>query len=48
MPLGGWINRHIIEDLPEQIDRAYQQFNHAAFTHVNVAMRNDTFKWELG
>lgn len=48
MASGGWINRHVIQDLPAEIDQAYQQFNHAPFLVANVAVRNWRFLYKLG
>lgn len=48
MASGGWINRHVIQDLPAEIDQAYQQFNHAPFMVANVALSNWRFLYKLG
>jgi spermidine dehydrogenase len=48
MASGGWINRHVIQDLPAEIDQAYQQFNHAPFMVANVALSNWRFLDKLG
>ena len=48
MAAGGWMNRHVITDLPETINQAYQQFNHAPFMVANVALSNWRFLYKLG
>jgi len=48
MASGGWINRHVIKDLPAEITQAYQQFNHAPFMVANVALSNWRFLHRLG
>lgn len=48
MASGGWINRHVLKDLPGEINRAYQQFNHAPFLVANVALSNWRFLHKLG
>lgn len=48
MASGGWINKHILRDLPEAQAAAYQQFYHAPILTVNVAVRNWRFMERLG
>ncbi len=48
MATGGWINRYIVRDLPETLRSAYQEFIHAPFLVVNVALTNWRFMYELG
>ena len=48
MASGGWINRHVIQDLPTEINQAYQKFNHAPFMVANVALSNWRFLYKLG
>lgn len=48
MASGGWVNRHIVKDLPEQHRRAYEAFHHAPMMVVNVALINWRFLYELG
>jgi spermidine dehydrogenase len=43
----GWVNRHIIADLPENIHAAYDEFNHAPALSVNVALRQWRFLYKL-
>ena len=48
MATGGWINRHVVRDLPEEFERAYSQFVHAPFLVANVALSNWQFLYKLG
>ncbi len=48
MATGGWINRHVVRDLPDEQRRAYEQFNHAPFLVANVALNNWRFLYRLG
>ncbi len=48
MASGGWVNKHILRDLPRTHYDAYQQFFHAPMLAVNVAVRNWQFLDELG
>ena len=48
MASGGWINKHIISDLPASHMDAYQQFNHAPMLVANVALTNWRFLEKLG
>jgi len=48
MATGGWINRHVVRDLPEKHLQAYQQFKHAPFLVANVALTNWRFLYKLG
>lgn len=45
---GGWVNRRIVADLPEEIAGAYEEFHHAPALVVNVALRQWRFLAELG
>ena len=45
---GGWINRYVVRDLPDEFRHAYAQFNHAPFLVANVALSNWRFLYELG
>ena len=48
MASGGWINRYVVKDLPDNYQQAYQQFNHAPFLVANVALTNWRFLYKLG
>jgi spermidine dehydrogenase len=43
----GWVNRHTIADLPENLRAAYDEFHHAPALSVNVALRNWRFLYKL-
>jgi len=45
---GGWVNKHVVRDLPEAHRRAYDSFNHAAFLVANVAVTSWEFLYALG
>lgn len=48
MASGGWVNKHVVRDLPKPHFEAYNTFNHAAFLVVNVALTNWEFMHKLG
>lgn len=48
MASGGWINRYVVRDLPDEFRHAYAQFNHAPFLVANVALSNWRFLYSLG
>jgi len=48
MASGGWINKHIISDLPKNHLDAYNKFNHAPMLVANVALTNWRFLHRLG
>lgn len=48
MSSGGWVNRHVIRDLPEDIKTAYGTFFHSPALIVNVALTNWRFLHRLG
>jgi len=48
MATGGWLNRHVVKDLPETYAQAYGKFHHAPFLVANVALTNWQFMYELG
>lgn len=48
MASGGWVNQHILRDLPEDIRAAYQEFHHAPALVINVALTNWRFLYDLG
>ena len=45
---GGWITKHVVRDLDETRKNSYDQFNHAPYMTVNVAVRNWRFLYNLG
>jgi spermidine dehydrogenase len=48
MASGGWINRHILADMPPDLEAAYAQFSHAPALIINVALRQWRFLYGLG
>ena len=48
MASGGWVNRYVVRDLPDEFRHAYLQFNHAPFLVANVALSNWRFLYRLG
>ncbi len=48
MASGGWVNKHVVRDLPERFHQAYQHFHHALFLVANVALKNWRFMYEMG
>lgn len=48
MSSGGWINKHILADMPEDLRTAYEQFCYAPALIVNVALRQWRFLYDLG
>lgn len=48
MASGGWINKHVVRDLPGSIHDAYTQFYHAPFLVANVALSNWRFMYNMG
>lgn len=48
MASGGWTNKHVIADLPDDIRAAYTQFAYAPAMVVNVALTNWRFLYKLG
>ncbi|MGA7415503.1 MAG: NAD(P)-binding protein [Bryobacteraceae bacterium] len=45
---GGWVNRHIVRDIPQANLSAYEQFHHSSTLVVNVALTNWRFLYKLG
>ena len=43
----GWVNRHTIADLPQEIRSAYDEFHYAPALSVNVALRHWRFLYKL-
>lgn len=48
MASGGWVNKHIIKDLPEDIHAAYGEFTYAPALIANVALTNWQFMYKQG
>ena len=48
MASGGWVNKHVIADLPADIRDAYTQFQYAPALIINVALTNWRFMYKLG
>jgi len=48
MASGGWVNRHIVRDLPEPHRRAYDSVAHSPVLVANVALTNWRFLARLG
>ena len=48
MASGGWINKHIVRDLPEGHRQAYDRFRHSSVLVANVALTNWRFLQRLG
>ena len=48
MATGGWINRHVVRDLPAEHRAAYAEFIHAPYLVANVALTNWRFLHKLG
>lgn len=48
MATGGWMNRHVVRDMPPAHREAYTQFVHAPFLVANVALTNWRFLYRLG
>ncbi len=48
MASGGWVNRRILADMPDELSAAYQKFVHAPALVINVALKNWRFLHKLG
>ena len=48
MASGGWVNRHIVRDLPERHRQAYESVAHSPVLVANVALTNWRFLVRLG
>ncbi|MDH3733954.1 MAG: NAD(P)-binding protein [Gemmatimonadota bacterium] len=48
MASGGWVNRHVLPELPDSHRHAYEQFVHAPILVANVALTNWRFMERLG
>jgi spermidine dehydrogenase len=47
MASGGWVNKHLLVDMPEDLRSAYEQFFYAPALIVNVALRQWRFLYDL-
>jgi spermidine dehydrogenase len=47
MASGGWVNKHLLVDMPEDLRNAYGQFGYAPALIVNVALRQWRFLYDL-
>jgi spermidine dehydrogenase len=47
MASGGWINKHLLVDMPEDLRSAYELFSYAPALIVNVALRQWRFLYDL-
>ena len=47
MASGGWVNKHLLVDMPEDLRTAYGQFCYAPALIVNVALRQWRFLYDL-
>lgn len=48
MATGGWMNLHVVRDMPPERRAAYARFVHAPFLVANVALTNWRFLYRLG
>ncbi len=48
MASGGWINKHVLADMPDDLRVAYDQFAYAPALIINVALRRWRFLYDLG
>ncbi len=48
MASGGWINQHVLADLPDGMRSAYREFNYAPALVINVALDNWRFLQRQG
>ena len=48
MATGGWVNRHVLKDLPSEYHGAYGKFGHSPVLVANVALTNWRFLERLG
>jgi spermidine dehydrogenase len=48
MASGGWVNRHVLKDLPNEYHQAYTKFGHSPVLVANVALTNWRFLERLG
>jgi spermidine dehydrogenase len=48
MASGGWVNHHVVRDLPDTLRQAYATFRHAPFLVANLAVTNWRFMYDQG
>ncbi len=48
MASGGWVNRHVVQELPDSHRRAYKELGHSPVLVANVALGNWRFLERLG
>jgi len=48
MASGGWVNKHILVDMPSDLRAAYDQFSYAPALIANVALRQWRFLYDMG
>lgn len=48
MASGGWVNKHVVADLPDTHAKAYEAFHHSPVLVANVALTNWRFIERLG
>lgn len=48
MASGGWVNKHVLADIPQDLRLAYEQFSYAPALIINVALRQWRFLYDLG
>jgi spermidine dehydrogenase len=48
MASGQWINKHVVQDEPESLTNAMNEFHHAPMLTLNVAVRHWRFMEKLG
>jgi spermidine dehydrogenase len=48
MASGGWVNRHVVKDLPDGHRRAYEGLGHSPVLVANVALKNWRFLERMG
>lgn len=48
MASGGWVNKHIVRDMPDDMRDAYDSFRHAPVLVANVAVRHWRFLDRIG
>jgi spermidine dehydrogenase len=46
--IGGWVAKHVLKDIPDDIAAAYDEFLHAPALIANVALTNWRFLYKLG
>ena len=48
MASGGWVNKHMLVDMPSDLRAAYDEFSYAPALIVNVALRQWRFLYDMG